>query len=120
MALVTVKRIVKGYDFVHRLVFASPSGGAPAMADLTTATRITGAFRSSTDPSLPAIGTIDTADGSLAAIDPVTLRLAIPAALTGLFPLGGVALAFQRSDAGVWSPLPVVFPSWPVRSGVPT
>ena len=120
MALATVKRIVQGYVFVHRLAFASPSGQAPNMPALNTASRITGSFRSSADLTLPSIGSIDTTDGSLAIIDAVTLRLVIPAALTALFPLGGVALAFQRLDAGVWSPLPVVFPAWPVRSGVPS
>ena len=120
MALATVKRIVRGYEFVHRLVFASPSGGAPAMPDLTTADRITGGFRSTVNPGLPVLAIVDTADGSLLALDAVTLRLAIPASATGLFPLTGVALAFARSDAGVWSPLPVVFPAWPVRGGAPS
>lgn len=120
MALVTVKRIVQGYPFVHRLVFASPTGGPVGMAPLNAADRITGGFRSAANPGLPVIGTIDTADGSLAAIDAVTLRLVVPAALTGLFPLTGVALAFARSDGGTWSPLPIVFPCWPVRPGVPS
>jgi len=120
VALVTVKRIVQGYSFVHQLRFASPGGGAPSMPDLTVANRITGGFRSTANPSLPVIATLDTADGSLTPIDAATLRMAIPAAVTALFPLTGVALAFARLDAGLWSPLPVVFPAWPVRGGVPS
>lgn len=117
MALATGPRIVQGYAFVHRLAFRSPGGGAPDMPDLTAADRITGAFLSTANPGLPVIATVDTADGTLTAVDAATLRLSVPATATGLFPLTGVALAFTRSDAGVLSPLPVFFPAWPVRGG---
>ncbi len=120
MALFTCRRIVQGYPFRHQLAFTSASGGAPTMPDLTTAARITGRVRAAASPGLAPIATLDTADGSLVAVAAATLLMVIPAAVTALFPLSGVALDFQRLDGTAWSPLPLVFPAWPVRGGAPS